>query len=168
MALTREQELQLAVLLREMTFPTKTQELFEAWCWSQITNPVELAVMRNEKAREILLIYREDKFYRGWHMPGSVILPGTNSLLARVNLIEREVRAPISIPRFVGYKEFPRGNGCAENSRGQELSLLFVAHLTGDLPETSAKRFFPLGAIPEGTLGHHIELIKMIREWFDR
>jgi len=161
MSLTRDQELELALLLRKMTLPTQTQELFEAWCYSQITNPVELAILRRRgKEMQIFLIYRKDKFYDGWHMPGSIILPGKTVFQTIENLKIREVPTIAPPFFFVGYAEIPRGEGERENVRGQALSLIYACYDScGAVQDSENERFFPLYDLPSNILGSHKVLI---------
>lgn len=113
MALTETESYQLAQLMGKVEFPT-TVPVFEAWCENFITNPLELGVLKDDK---ILMIYRKDKYYDGWHIPGSVLTPGSrvNEVLDR--LIKREVGTLVTKPEFVNWVEIMK----SENPRGQVL-----------------------------------------------
>ncbi|MBI4065712.1 NUDIX hydrolase, partial [Candidatus Kaiserbacteria bacterium] len=139
--------------------------IFDAWCGAFITNPLELAVLRRGSSGvEIFLIHREDKFFKGWHMPGTVILPGNKVAEAFERLVKKEVGTPTTKAEFIMWKEFMKGDrdDLAENPRGQELSLLFAVFVDGNVPHGT---FFPLDAIPDTTLGHHKQMIGDVQDW---
>ena len=96
--LTAQENFQLVKLLDKLEWPV-TPEVFDALCVNFVTSPIELAVIRRgEKEQEVLMIYREDKFFNGWHIPGSVILPGRTIELVLSALVRREVGIEIHDP----------------------------------------------------------------------
>ncbi len=165
MPLTREQELRCAELLRQLTYPTKTTELFEAILNRVVTSAFELAVLRptgNVLCPEVLLIWRKDKHFKGWHMPGTMIL-GDNSLEdVFTRLVDREIGLSLERPpRFVHRFFTPKGTGPGDNPRGTEIGLL---HLSYVVPKAFAEEprqgdFFLLTHIPKDTLEHHKRMI---------
>lgn len=167
MPLTRKQELQCAKLLRQAEFPTKTQQLFEAFLLVGITSAFELAVLRPMKGSllpEILLIYRNDKHFKGWHMPGTMILGKDTMEIAEGRLVEQEVDLPLEIPRFVRYFFVPKGTGDGENPRGAEIGFLHLAYvLRGVRTKPRCGKFFPIESIPKNTLRHHVKMIAELR-----
>lgn len=170
--LTPDQEEQLISLLGLLQFPCSSR-VFDAWCGSTITNPFELAVLRRTAAGaiEILLTPYPPKgqvrFWPDgeWHLPGTVIIPGTTIEDAFKRLIAREVGVPTSPPEFIRIREFPKGNRVrlGENPRGQEISLLHAVFVGG--VESPHGKFFPIDAVPNTTLGHHKVMLNDVREW---
>jgi len=149
-------------LLREKGFPV-IPEIFDAWCGACITIPIELSVLRRntDGEHEVLMIHREDKFFNGWHIPGTVMLPGDTEEKALMRLIEREVRAETSKPCFIDRNHVEK----KENPRGQEVSLLFVCFLKGLY--TGRGKFFSLLSPPEDTLVHHKHILERISRWWN-
>ena len=89
---------------------------------------VDLLIQRERLGiRETLLVWREDEFYRGWHLPGGVIR-FKESMLNRVELVGKEelganfsvVRGPIHVSEKMNY---------SRNTRGHFISLLFECEL---------------------------------------
>lgn len=163
MALTKSEEQELCQLLQKMTWPV-SHEVFNTLCGTIITNPIELAVLRQtENETDVLMIERHDKFFDGWHIPGTVVCPGDTEESALKRLIEKEVGATVSRPRFIDRMHFPKGTGEGENPRGQEISLLFVCEIGGEYKGPG--KFFPVGNIPETTLTSHKVLIDRVRRY---
>ena len=157
MALTEMESKTLVSLMKKVEFPI-SPEMFDAWCGSFVTNPIELAVLRvRDGCQEVFMIYRNDAFYVGWHMPGSIYLPGNTVQQVIQRLVKREIKQEISATKFVGYVEVSK----AENPRGQELSLLFVSWLVGN-NDVSHGKFFPLENPPPNTLEHHKKLLQLV------
>src|SRR3989344_6237253 len=145
-------------------FPVPS-EIFDAWCGACIVTSIELSVLRNTtKHPEVLMIYRKDKFFHGWHVPGTIILPGDTEESAMARLLQREVGVTVTPPQFVDRGHVPMGNGPYENPRGQEVGNAFVCYLIGAYAGKGS--FFPLFSPPEDTLGHHKLILKKIACWW--
>lgn len=153
-------------LLSKKGFPVHP-EIFDAWCSACITTSIELAVLkRDEKGGQpkVLMIHRKDKFFHGWHIPGTIILPGDTEESAMMRLLEKEVGARVTPHRFVDRSHVAKGNGPYQNKRGQEVEILFTCFLIDEYSGNGS--FFPLHTPPEETLGHHkILLAKAVRWW---
>jgi ADP-ribose pyrophosphatase YjhB (NUDIX family) len=119
-----------------------------------LTVPVELYVANGE---QVLLIYRDDHEYRGWHMPGTVIRDNESVDGAITRLLDSEVQAVVSKPESLGWTEVPR----ELNGVRHEISLLHFCRLQG--PYTGPGRFFFANRLPADTLRHHKILIPMMR-----
>ena len=137
-------------------------EIFDAWCGACITTPTELAVLRRSEKREplVLMIHRKDKFFHGWHIPGTIMLPGDTEEGALARLVEKEVGSPLPPPMFVDRVHAPKGT-----PRGQAAALLFVTFFPDGTP-VEDRSFFPLFAPPEDTLPHHKKLLARVAEWW--
>ncbi len=157
--LSNNEEKQLVYLLNKLEFPV-SEELFQSIMSSFVSVPVELAVF-NEKGH-ILLIYREDKEYSGFHIPGTVLRNNEKVTDALDRLMASEVKElKLSKPTSLGWLEINRGVGEYENKSRHEISLLYHSKLEGE--NTEAKHnFFEPTKLPENTLPHHKKLIKEI------
>lgn len=150
-------------LLSEKGFPVNT-EIFDAWCGACVTVPIELAVLRvsNADNPEVLLTYREDKFHHGWHIPGTILLPGDTEKSALDRLAEREIGARVVKTVFVDRIH----RSVKESPRGQETSLLFVSFLKDASSYSETGRFFPLREPPIDVLAVHKKLLQMVLDWY--
>lgn len=166
--LNKQEGKQLADLLGKLSFPC-SPEVFNALCNNLITNPYELAVLKGRLSGnpEVLMIYREDNWYKGWHIPGTVMLPGDTEESAFRRLVTKEVGGDVTTAEFVDRMHFKAGNGYGENPRGQEISLLFTCDLVGEVYSRRGK-FFPLNKIPKNTLTSHVALIERVRRWIQK
>ncbi len=129
--------------------------LFEAHCKNEIGIAIELCVLRKQKGEwQVLLIYRQDKFFKGWHMPGSLLMPGETIVQVFKRLSHDEIGVAITKPKFVTINEhFTR--------RGYEISLVHTCHLVGKgIPQG---KFFSLDKPPSTTLSTHKEMIRAVR-----
>ena len=167
--LINEENFELIRLLNKIEWPV-TPDVFDAVCNNLSINPVDLALLRKgEKEHEVFLIYREDKFFKGWHFPGSVILPGrtVNSVLKDV--VEREIGISAQGLMFelVGFHQFMKGKNTGECPRGQEISLFHALFLDSKTKiETDKNRkFFPINKLPHNILPHHKILALDLKEY---
>lgn len=155
-------------LLSEKGFPVSS-EIFDAWCGACVTTSIELAVLkRDEKSGgqpKVLMIHREDKFFHGWHIPGTIILPGDTEESAMMRLIKKEVGARVTPPRFADRSHVAKGDGPYQNKRGQEVAILYTCFLIGEYSGNGL--FFLLHTPPEDTLGHHKILLEKAARWWD-
>ncbi len=154
-------------LLSEKGFPVPP-EIFDAWCGACITVPIELAVLRVNKDTgkpEVLMVHREDKFFHGWHCPGTVILPGDTEESAVARLLKKEVGATVTIPQFVDRCHVSKGDEPYQNPRGQEVGNLFACFLVGEYYGRGS--FFPLQNPPKYTLDHHKRILERVARWWN-
>lgn len=71
--LTKQEISALGKLLKKVpAIPSVPEEFFISLMRKNVPAVVDLAIIRNHK---ILLTYRDDVFYRGWHFPGGLIHP---------------------------------------------------------------------------------------------
>lgn len=167
--LTNKENLELIYLLNKIEWPV-TPDLFDAICNNLSVNPIDLAVLREgDEGSEVFLIYREDNFFKGWHFPGSVILPGHTIKSVLKDIVGREMG--ISAEGFafdlVGVHQFMKGNNIGECPRGQEVDLFHVLFLDrGTKIEIDENRkFFPISKFPDDILSHHKVLFSSIKKY---
>lgn len=145
-----------AVKPKDLEHPL-SEEAFLAYCHNCITNAIELAVLKSINNKwHILLIYRHDQFYKGWHMPGSIILPGETIDITIKRLRAEEVKQDFTRPVFVKLAE-------NTDERGQSIGLVHACLLKGDYKGEG--KMYSLDNIPADTLSYHQRLIKIIKEW---
>src|SRR3989344_322546 len=150
--ITNEENLELVRLLKKVEWPVPL-DLFDAICNNLSVNPIDLAVIRKgDEGYEVFMNYREDIFFKGWHFPGSIILPGRTIMSVLEDVIEREVGTSAEGLKFefVGFHQFMKGSGFGECPRGQEVDLFHVVFLDQEIKiETDdTRRFFPINKFP--------------------
>ena len=158
--LTPAEMRQLIKLWDKVRWPAP-EELFEAHCRNEVAIAVELAVLRKQgKKYQVLLIERKDKFFKGWHMPGSLLLPGENIKAVIRRLKRREVTVLITKPQFIGIHE--------SHSRrsSEEVGLLHICYTKGSTPKNG--EFFDISHLPQGTLLHHRWMLRAVRQHLAR
>jgi len=95
---------------------------------------VDLLIQRERFGiRETLLVWREDEFYRGWHLPGGVIR-FKESMLNRVRLVGKE-ELGASFSKVCGPIEVSEKMNPTRNTRGHFIALLFKCELDNHLSE---------------------------------
>jgi|SRR3989344_2299849 len=157
--LSKGEEKKLIYLLGKLDFPV-SEELFQSIMSSFVSVPIELAVFNDKN--QILLIYREDKEYNGFHIPGTVLRNNEKVEDALNRLRNTEIRGlKISEPRPIGWVEINKGFGEGENKSRHEISLPHYCRLT-EQNSAVEYNFFELNKLPENILPHHKKLIKEI------
>lgn len=116
-----EKELkQLLSLLKKIDNPRGGLPLpvFEALCGLVPFVACELAIINNKK--EILLTWRDDQWWKGWHFPGG-LLRYRESFKERIEKVsDQELGIKITSHKFL----FPKD--CNQGSRGPVVSLFFL------------------------------------------
>lgn len=155
MALTPDETESLVELLEKMERPYP-EELFLALCANVIMCPVEIIPLTREG--KVLLLRRPSTdpwFSNLWHTPGSLQLKGDTITSTQQRIIENELQGlDCSALEFFGYEDVMRGSGEAENPRGQERPLIFVAWVKEESYQGDG-RFFPIAELPDDTLSMH-------------
>lgn len=164
MALTPEESKQLAALMQKVEFPVPV-EVFNEWCANFTIGTAEIALFRvnpKTKEKEVFLTYRKDRFFDGWHFPGSVILPGKTVQDTLNKVIKTELGSiTITDPKYLTW--FERVKGRDEGLRGQELSLFYISYTEANI-ETEAEKFFSLKNIPKNLIPAHIVVVDYLKE----
>lgn len=130
------------------------EEAFFAWCENFYTIPIEFMGFRKRNEElEILLIYRKDKYYDGYHTPGTILVPGQKIEAAFQSLLRRELGGNVSIdsPQFIRHFEFLKGSGTEESPRGHEIKMIFAGIVKGEPKEGEwfSKENLPANLLPE-------------------
>ena len=125
---------------------------------SFVSVPIELAIFN--KNDQILLTYREDEEYQGFHMPGTVLQNNETVPNALERLFNTEIKGlKLSEPKSIGWLEINKGSGEGKNNSRHEISLLHQCMLIEPDNETKYN-FFELSKLPENTLPHHSKIIR--------
>ncbi len=174
-ALTEQEQAELVRLMGKLTFPLPL-EVFYAWSKTFPTTAAELLVMRNiDSMPEVLLTYRKDRFYDGWHVPGSIHRPNEKFEDTIGRVITGEVGLPATTPYgYWRWFQYPIGTGAGESPRGDVISLLFIMETGADnkapgthVVETAEAKFFPLGKMPPDLIPIQIPLMDALKAHYD-
>lgn len=138
-ALNEKETKVLVRLLKKVKLPA-SYPVFRALCKSVPMIAVNLAVMPDN--RRLLLTYRDDEFYKGWHIPGSILRYRESLADVFKRIGRQELKMKIRRPQFVNYF-------IEHSSRGHELILLFAVRTAG-VPKVG--RYFSLKRPPQDLL----------------
>ena len=135
----------------------------EAWDAIQDNFPlpyIEMAVVRKNSTglAEILLTYREDKDWKGWHIPGSLMRKGHTLEQNLTNMAKKEIGAE------VGVVFLARGiwDIWLDHPYGWPISLVAIC-LGQNIVETEAMRWH--SSVPKKMIsdnGHHARFIESV------
>lgn len=130
------------------------EEAFYAFCESFVSAVIDLVPYQIKNGElEILLIYRKDRYYDGFHIPGSVIVPGKTSKETLNSVIDVELGKASLVSKidFVDIVDSMKGEGSDLDKRGQDLKLLYVCRVDGEVTEGEwfTKNNLPKNIIPE-------------------
>lgn len=140
--LSKKEIEKLAALIKRIPNPHQglPQPVFDALIKTVPFIACELIVAGKDG---LLLTWRDDEFWQGWHFPGG-LMRYRESFKERLNIVaQKELGAKISSYRFLSLKNCPNGE------RGHCLSLVFLCRL--DHPPKNGKFFkkIPTAAITE-------------------
>ncbi len=143
---------QLVSLLKKIDNPHKglPQSVFDALCSIVSFAGCELIVINNKK--ELLLTWRNDKWWRGWHFPGG-LLRYRESFKERIQKVAwDELGISITSHKFLFPINYVQGE------RGHVISLVFLCK-TKEIPKDG--KFFK--KMPKKIINAHKELWDMVR-----
>lgn len=134
-----------------------------------ITVPIELCILDDQD--KVFLVYRKDREFDGYHMPGTVVNDWETVKEARLRLVNGEVIRDagfqVSEPEPIGWIEVRRGDGAEENKTRNAVSLLHVSRLQGDFQKKEGIGFFAFDSLPENTLGCHKFLLRKFAQYLE-
>lgn len=143
----------LTKLLPKASAPRRDipQELFDALAQVVVFPAAEMVVANSHG--EILLTWRDDPFWRGWHFPGGIIR-FKESLRERIDkTLKRELGVKVTSHRFLFPMEY------SDSPRGHEISLVFLCQIRG---KPMDGRFFK--SMPKDIILSHRMLWKQARK----
>ncbi len=133
---TNKETTELVRLLGKLRWPMP-YSIFVALLKSVPIVAVDLAVMPDKN--HVLLTYRDDDFYKGWHIPGSILRYGDTVQSAWRRVANHELGMHISRVDFLTYFNY-------KDNREEGITLFFVAK-----PSRKPKdgTYFALNKIPK-------------------
>ena len=159
-SLTDQEQKELVRLMNKLSFPMPLA-VFEARCRVFGTVCAEVVVIKNRnKDAQIFLTYRDDKFFKGWHIPGRVCLPTEKISDTTQRVCKEEIKMKTGKKIFFNWFERPFGSGIGKSPRGHEFSFVFLSELKGKVKEKTTEKFFSLKNLPKDLLLSQKPIIK--------
>ncbi len=117
------------------------QEVFDILCKIITHLACELIVINRRK--EILLTFRQDKIWQGWHFPGG-LLRYREAFKSRLEQVAKlELQTKLKTAKFL----FPINY--VKSQRGHDVSLVFLCELKGEPKTGQWFKQMPKNIIPE-------------------
>ncbi|MSR76456.1 MAG: NUDIX hydrolase [Candidatus Ryanbacteria bacterium] len=138
-------------------------EVFESFFPILPFVPSEQAIIRLiDGVWRVLMWYRKDVHYEGYHMVGGYILRGESDEEWLTRCIKKEVN--LTLKNFWHIRDFNTRpeTGWVPN---HQMAHFFLCEVEG---EPSVGTWFPLDKIPDDTLGHHKKYADCLRAYFMR
>ncbi|MDD5110210.1 MAG: NUDIX hydrolase [Patescibacteria group bacterium] len=152
MALTKREQNQLVTLLGKIARPKRDlpESIFEALILVVPFLACELVVV--DRHGRILLTWRDDKYWRGWHFPGGLLRYG-ETFLHRIRYVARhELGVGVTRARFMSVLNYP-GAG-----RGHGVSLVWRCTV-----ERTPKKGKFFARMPKDIIWEHQRVWKKVR-----
>lgn len=151
--LTKQETKTLVSLLEKIKNPRVgfSQEVFDALV-KVVTFPSCELIIMNEK-RELLLTWRHDKWWRGWHFPGGLMRYRQTFDQCLSSTAMRELGVKIISKKFLFPINYSRG------PRGHAISLIYLVEIRGKLKDG---KFFK--TMPKNIVLLHRPIWKKVRK----
>lgn len=120
--------------------PQIPAELFILLMSKNVPVTTELALINDKK---VLLTYRSDSYYKGWHFPGRYMAPGETFKEACSNTASQEAGLRVKKVKLIATLNLKK------NKRFHCISLFFLCHASGKAKEGSWFAACPRNIIPE-------------------
>ena len=165
--LNDEEKKELAHLLEKAENVEIRGEIWHQLVKKFITVPIELCILNEEN--KVFLVYRNDREFDGYHMPGTVINDWEKVEEACKRLIRKEVTEgaglTITEPISIGWLEVRRGDKPEESKTRNAISLLHVAKVIESRTPFEGAGFYGFDELPENTLGHHKYILRFFKRY---
>lgn len=169
MALNEKEKKELVILLEKVESTEIKGDIWHQLVKKFITVPIELCILDDDN--RIFMVYRKDREFDGYHMPGSVVNDWETVEEAKARLVKGEINdgagIEITEPISIGWLDSPKDAGPAEPSPRHGVLLLHIAYFHGTFSPREGMGFFPLDNIPENTLGCHKFLVTFLRKYLE-
>ena len=99
---------------------------------------------------QILMTYRDDQYFKGWHLPGGLWKVPAKTYQAGCNDI-----ANCELGISVHYLRMLHTLPWNDHEYGNPLSLLCLSVTSDKVTESETQKFFSLGNLPESMVKHH-------------
>lgn len=167
--LQESDKVQLAKLLERAKNTDIKGEIWYQLVKKFITVPVELCVLDHEN--RVFLVYRKDREFDGYHLPGTIVNDWETVHDARLRLVQGEIKKDagfdISYPEPIGWLEVRRGEGEYESRTRNTVALLHIARLVGDFTPQEGYGFYAFDDIPKNTLPDHKFILNYFRRYLE-
>ncbi|TSC73310.1 MAG: hypothetical protein G01um101470_159 [Parcubacteria group bacterium Gr01-1014_70] len=162
--LSPEEKNQLVNLLSRVGWQKTGKEIFEAIMFPIFpATQSECAIVRQINSEpHVLMLYRDDEHYTGYHMLGKYILRGESY----EQWVRRTVGAEAGL-ELVTFEFIRCFNTRPETGwvPGHQMAHFWYCEVEG---EPTNGKFYPLTAIPDDTLGHHKKYVDCLRAFLLR
>ena len=166
MSLNQQEKNELVRLLEKVKNTEITGEVWHQLVKKFITVPIELCVLDDEN--NFLMIYRKDREFDGYHLPGSVVNEWETVSEALARLIKKEIVDDLGINvdgvEPIGWLDSPKDVWPSDPSTRHGVLLLHIARFHGIFLPREGVGFYSFETVPENTLGCH----KFIIPFFER
>jgi hypothetical protein len=150
--------------------------VLQAWLRTFYGVATELAVVykhESEGVPQVLLCWRDDDEFKGWHMPGGIKLPGILISKTAASVVARELHCSdvsSETARLAFVHEVSHGDGPEEDAHREMVCLVHVAYVddrsvVDGLVRIGSRLFFSLDSIPEDTLGMHKAMLRKLAKY---
>lgn len=160
---------ELAKLLERAKNTDIKGEIWYQFVKKFITVPVELCVL--DKENRVFLVYRKDREFDGYHLPGTIVNDWETVHDARLRLMQGEIKNDagfdISYPEPIGWLQVRRGEGEVESPTRHTVALLHIARVEGDFTPQEGYGFYALDDIPKNTLRDHKFILRYFRRYIE-
>ncbi len=167
--LTDTEKVQLATLLERAESSDIKGGIWYEMVKKFITVPIELCILDTES--RVFLVYRKDREFDGYHLPGTVVNDWETVHDARLRLIQGEIKKDagfdISYPESIGWLEVRRGNRPDCNPTRHTAALLHITHVKGDVVPTEGSGFYSFDDIPFNTLPDHVFMLRFFKRYLE-
>ncbi len=167
--LSEEEKVELSTLLERAKNTDIKGEIWYQMVKKFITVPVELCVL--DKDNKVFLVYRKDREFDGYHLPGTIVNDWETVHDARVRLMEGEIKKDagftISYPESIGWLQVRRGEGENDSPTRNTVALLHIARLEGDFTPQEGYGFYMFDNIPKSTLKDHKFILRYFKRYLE-
>ena len=136
----------LSKAIRKLKFPIPV-EIFNALNATIPISACEIVIF--DKSKGLLLTWREDEFWKGWHFPGSIIRKGEKFEQTLKRVAKDELGRNLKSHQFIFPMNYHNG------PRGHSVSFVFLCELSG---QPKDGKFFK--TMPKDIIKDHRELWK--------
>lgn len=127
------------------------QGVFDALCKLVPFPACELVVVNADK--EVLLTWRDDGYWRGWHFPGG-LMRMNEDFISRLNkTAQREFGCKVISAKYLFPFNYPR------TARGHDVSFIFLCKIKG---KPTDGKFFK--KMPKDLIAQHREVFRRLKK----
>ena len=125
--------------------PSLPREVWRAL--ATLTPQVAVELLLTGSGKDVLLVFRDDEDWHGWHVPGGWVRCGELITQAVERIGAHELRTRVIVEGIVGSFAWP------DHPYAQALSLLCACRFVGTVPSVPGGQFF--STLPSPMVPHH-------------